>query len=198
MKRDYPVLEELRKEFGMNKVIPQKYEHVILKVLSHYPELRETTIEFRLKASHPVPHSTSVSFGSLLKLQVKYVINLLEKAEPPFEQALFRNLPEGAQPGVIGHELGHVLLYKKMGPLSAFKKALSQPGMREKRSRERAADIIALEHGLGFELYTHAVYIRTIDGYMERRKDLEVCYLHPHEILEALPPDQLHAVNTPH
>src|ERR1041384_7274199 len=101
MKHNYPGIGELRKDFGRRKIIPRKYEDVILKALSHYPELQDTPIEFRLKNNHHLPHQTVPALGSLLKFQYKYVVNILEEAPPPMEQALFRNLPETAQLGVI-------------------------------------------------------------------------------------------------
>jgi hypothetical protein len=52
-----------------------------------------------------------------------------------------------------------------------------------------------IERGLGFELYLHATYLRKIPGFMEIRKDIEVNSLNPHEILEALPPEQLQEVH---
>ena len=69
--------------------------------------------------------------------------------------------------------------------------ATSAPG----RKAEREADVLTIEHGLGFELYTFACYIRGIPGYVDERKQIDINHLHPNEILEALPPEQLQEIH---
>jgi hypothetical protein len=195
MKKDYPPLAELKSEFGKNKTIPSQYEGSILRALSHYPELKETKIEFRLRTDHPVPYGTTPAVMSVLNPLAKrgYVISLLEKAQPPMEHVLFRNLPLEAQVAVIGHELGHVLQFET-GKASVLRTIISYATPRTQRELERGADICCIEHGLGFELYTHAKFIRAIKGYLEERKEIDVNYLHPNEILETLPPEQLSGI----
>jgi hypothetical protein len=192
--KNYPPLAELRKEFSTNKLIPSRYEEFILKALSHYPELKETPIHFKLKENHPVPYGTSPAISTLMKPAHKrtYVVSILEKEKPPIEQALFKNLPPPARIGVIAHELGHVLQFMKQSLPGVMKTALRFSSQEQTREIERGADISAIEHGLGFELYTHARYIRTIPGYVQVRKEIEINYLHPHEILESIPPEELH------
>jgi hypothetical protein len=192
--KKYPPLHELKKEFSGQKTIPLKYEEPILKALSHYPELKDIPIHFKLKDKHPVPYGTTPAPSTIIKRAHKrtYTISLLEKATPPMEQALFRNLPEPAQLGVIGHELGHVLQFSRRSLPGMMKTALKLTTQEEMREMERGADIAAIEHGLGFELYTHARFIRSIPGYLQERKDIEINYLHPHEILESLAPEDLH------
>jgi hypothetical protein len=189
MKKEYPPLPVLKKEFGKNKEIPPAYEEVILRALSHYPELKETHIKFQLKDKHPVPYGTTPTIGSVLKAgkNRSYVISLLEEADLPTRQVLFKNLPEEGQRAVIGHELGHVLQFVKSSPAGLLKKALQYVHMNSRRDVERGADIQAIEHGLGFELYVHAVYIRKVPGYVQQRKEIETDYLKPQEILDTLP-----------
>lgn len=194
MKKEYPPLTELKKGFAVNKVIPKVYEESILRALSHYPELKNTNIHFKLKDKHPVPYNTvSSSLKALSKR--KYIISILEKAEPPTEMALFKNLPEEARLGVIGHELGHIIEFSKKSLPSLLFNAIKFSSPEETRKAERTADVHAIEHGLGFELYTHARYIRAIPGYTELRKDIDINYLHPNEILESLKPEELHESN---
>src|SRR4051794_22944838 len=97
----------LKKEVGLNKVIPSKYEKPILKALSAYPELKHIRIHFKLTSKHPVPYGTTPTFASLFRKAGKriYYITILEEAQEPERSALFRNLPEEAQIAVIAHEL---------------------------------------------------------------------------------------------
>jgi hypothetical protein len=200
MKKEFPPSHQLKKAFSTNKIIPAKYEAVILKALSCYPELKKIPIEFRLRQKHPVPYGTTPVLTNVIMPQSKrkYIVSLLEKAPPPTEQALFKNLPEEAQLGVLGHELGHVLQFSERGVPSMIKSALKSKNSSKIRHFEREADISAIEHGLGFELYTHARYIRAIPGYLEHRKDLDINYLHPHEILESLPAEKHNEIRNAH
>lgn len=188
-KKEYPSIDRLRNEFGRNKKYPSEFEEVILKALSHYPELKEVNIEFRLKDSHAVPYGTSPAFSDVLRSPAKrrYVISLLDAADHPFKMALFRNLPEEAQRAVIGHELGHVVQFVQTNPAGLAGIALAYTNLKGRRKLERGADILAIEHGLGFELYVHAVFIRRIPGYVDKRKEIDTDYLKPQEILDTLP-----------
>jgi hypothetical protein len=51
---------------------------------------------------------------------------------------------------------------------------------------ERGADKGAIEHGCGQQLYKHALYLRSIPGYVEKRPAINKYYLKPYEILELL------------
>jgi hypothetical protein len=189
MKKEYLSLHQLKQEFGKHKEIPSQYEEVILKALSHYPELKNVTIRFDLKNSHPVPYGTTPAAATVLRSGKKrqYIISLLEEAELPMRGVLFKNLPEEAQRAVIGHELGHVVQFMKKSVPGLIKTALSYSNVHTRREAERGADILAIEHGLGFELYVHAVFIRRVPGYVQSRKEIETDYLKPQEILDTLP-----------
>jgi hypothetical protein len=67
-----------------------------------------------------------------------------------------------------------------------LKLLLTYPFPSYKRKAERGADITAINRGFGEGLYAHAVYIRSIPGYLEMRPDINKYYLKPNEILELL------------
>jgi hypothetical protein len=104
---------EIQNNWGMNKVIPDKYAKPILTALSHYPELKYARIFFKLTDQHPVPYGTTPTFLSLFRRSAKrtYYITLLEKSNGPEEAALYKNLPYEGQVAVIAHELMHVLQF---------------------------------------------------------------------------------------
>jgi hypothetical protein len=176
-------LQELKKEFGRRKVIPAGYESVILKALSHFPELKDVRIHFEFKSVHPVPYGTTPTFASFFKKPEwrTYIVTLLTEAKGPAQKALFHNLPEDAQIGVIGHELSHVLQYHRCRNKTLFKMVVFFPLVR--KFMEQDADRKTIEHGLGVYLYKWATYIRTIPGYLRQRPQINIYYLTPHEIL---------------
>jgi hypothetical protein len=168
-----------------NKKIIKKYEEPILTALRSYPELKDVRIHFKTVKKHPVPYSTSPSFNSLFSSKQKriYHVYLLEDAKGPEEKALFKNLKFEGQVAVIAHELVHVLQFHSCSRAELIKMALQYPFPGKKRELERDADKGAIEHGFGKHLYEHALYLRSIPGYIRKRPELNMYYLQPFEIL---------------
>jgi len=185
-------LLNLKREWAINKVIPAIYEEQILTALSYYPELRLVQIHFKLTDKHPVPYGTTPTFASIFKPAARriYYVTLLEVAKEPERSALFKNLPYDAQVAVIAHELVHVIQYQSQTVLSLIKFMIMYTIPAFKKIIERAADKGAIEHGLGQGLYKHAVHLRNIPGYLQKRPEINKYYLKPHEILEKLKPSE--------
>ncbi len=142
-------LNKLRIEFGLNKQIPKKYEIVILTVLSHYPELKNVSIEFRLKYSSSVPYNTHPTFGSIFRKpdQRNYIVNILEEAKESMVRPLFKNLTEDAQVVVIEHEVAHVWQFHSCTRIQQAKMLalFLKPAFLDKT--ERATDVGAIPSG---------------------------------------------------
>jgi hypothetical protein len=181
-------ITELAQKAGRNKKIPARYEEPILTALAAYPELERIRIRFNLADQHPVPYGTTptvLSFFRRPKNRV-YDITLLEEAKEPLQSALFKNLTEQMQTAVIAHELVHVLQFNARSRKEMIKLLLTYPFPSRKKKLEKGADIGAINHGFGEGLYAHAVYIRSIPGYLKKRPDINKYYLKPDEILELL------------
>lgn len=181
--KEFPLAEE---ELRRNKVIPAKYEKVILRALSHYPELSGVPIEFKLVKHAAAPYGTKPSMTSRMSSPKsrKYIVTILEKAKPPMEQALMGNMPATEQLGAIGHELAHVVQYQsRKSGLKLFKMLAKYALPSYRRKVERDADLCTIEHGLGKNLLAHANFIRKIPGYVENRKSIDKNYLLPEEIV---------------
>ena len=195
MKRNYPTGPELMNLHGHNKQIPAEYEEHIFLALHHFPELAQVRIKFRGAEQLEYPLKTTPSRISLLAPPGKrtYTISILTEAPEPMEKALLKNLPHEAKIAALAHELAHVVQFEKSGALQAVSMSLhTGNGYRE---LERGADIMVIEHGLGFELYTLASYLQKIPSLFETYRHADVNRLNPNEILEALPPDQLQEVH---
>jgi hypothetical protein len=176
----------MKKEHLKNMRIPEKYEAVILDVLAAYPELHNAHIHFLLKRKHSVPYGTVPTPASIFRKPENrvYQISLLEEAEPPTRYVLFDYLTTEMQKGVIAHELIHVLQFRECSRKQLIKRMLGFAKQSVRRKLERAADKGAIEHGFGEELYQHAIYMRSVPGYVEQRPSINTDYLLPHEILE--------------
>lgn len=173
-------------DMSSNKIIPAPYRDVILQALLFYPELENEHIEFRPVKFHVVPYATAPAATSIFRRaqQRKYVVFLKEESRGPEVQALFRNLPPGAQVGIIAHELGHVVQYRSLSaPRLALMLLLYGLPPLQKRI-ESGADKQAIAHGAGEHLLEWATFIRRIPGYMKQSPRHERYYLKPGQIEE--------------
>ena len=193
MKRKYKDLQELKSGFSTNKKFPAEYQEEILVALSHFPELKEARIRFVVVDSHDHPFHTTVSHAGLFspKARRHYTVHIARAAKLAPDEALMQQLPFEARVAAMAHELAHIVQLEKKGGV----KGLTFMKHEADRTMEREADICVIEHGLGFELYTHASYLRTIPGLIDTYRHADINRLHPNEILEALPPDQLQEVH---
>lgn len=140
-------------QFAHNKQFPAVIEKNILKALSFYPELQNTTINFIFKRSI----KTSVMqaqpvFKSLLKKRVnrRYRINIsahfkLIHCDMPITQ-----IPDDVMVGWIGHELGHILDYESMSNAQMVRFGYRYYFQSEfVKHAEMVADSLAVERGMG-------------------------------------------------
>lgn len=185
---DKEEIKKYRKRYSIYKIIPSQYETPILVALSKFPELKYVRIHFKLVSKGGGAYYTTPSPVSFVKPAEKrtYYVHILESAPFPESAALFKNLDFEEQEAVIAHELSHVVQFNKRSVAQLLKMVLLFAIPRFKRAVERAADIAAIEHGFGQGLYRHAIYLRSIPGYLKKRPDLNKYYLKPSEILARL------------
>ena len=181
-------LLKLKADFGKNKIIPAVYEEPILVALSHYSELKDTAIEFKLVQKQSVAYRSTPVFRTIFNRAGKrrYRVSILEQAQPPLQMALLKYCPPETRAGVIGHELAHVLQYERMKRPRLLRFLFLYLLKSARRKIERGADQLTVFHGLGHELFLHACYIRSIPGYLRERPSLDSDYLKPMEIMAYL------------
>lgn len=155
-------MEELKKLYTFNKVIPHEYEKQIIIALSYFPELKNTTIEFILKNTNTPLSSKPKLFGLLQSAKSrKYIITISEESNSKLEPILFKNLNFNAQIGVLGHELSHVSDYITKGFSKMSNLLLIQIFSKKQVDRfEYRTDHICINHGLGFQLLDWSTSIR--------------------------------------
>lgn len=118
--------------------------------LQYYPELEETSIEFRRKkigtlmAARP---KLNFIFRKRAKREYVIFINTLPGNEC---NHLLKDMTVCAKTGIIGHEYAHILTYEEMsnGRLLLF----ACTYLFRKKKIERETDLIAVERGLGDQI----------------------------------------------
>ena len=156
-------LDSLKHAFGTHKSIPLEFEAPILVALSFYPELKQTTIVFRVKKTK-TPLTSRPNFWGLFRNAKKrtYYVTLSEQSTPELNPILFKNLDFNAQIGVIGHELAHVSAYctqslggiLRLGWIHLFSK-------KNVDAFENSTDRRCIQHGLGYQLLDWSIAVRT-------------------------------------
>lgn len=187
---DSSLYEALLAEFGQHKSLAKGFELQCLIALSHYPELKEVSIDFLVEpaflplASRPDP--VTVLFPWINR---KYLVIISNESADFFEPILMRNLPFNEQVGVVGHELAHTLYYMNKSSLQLGCIAYCYEYDNDFHTNfERDTDKRGVAHGLGYQLYDYAFFVRRAFGNSEEEIAAEEgdTYLSPHEILEEM------------
>jgi len=147
-------------EFGNNKKLPKGFELQALLALKHYPELLDTKIDF-IVDDVSIPLSSRPHWSSMFRSAKNrtYQVIIDSELEGPREALLLKNQPFNAQVGIIGHELAHTVYYLNRSFFGIVGNALCQ--FTDCRIKfERATDRRLIDHGLGWQRYDHAIFVR--------------------------------------
>ncbi|TBW28516.1 hypothetical protein [Gramella sp. KN1008] len=182
-----------------NKIVPDTIWREAYVALSHYPELKDTPIEFRFKKNIKKSFmQAQPKLGGLFKKKENrsYLILINEEFSIEDEKLDISMVPSEVLIGWIGHELGHIMDYRDRSALGliwfGLKYITSDNYIRE---AERAADTYAVNHGLGEQIIATKDFIlnhsRLSDIYKARIEDL---YLSQEEIMVLI--DEIHEETT--
>ncbi len=171
-----------------NKVVPEAIVKEVQIALSHYPDLRETPIEFRFKKKIKMSFmQAQPKFSGLFKNKKdrSYVIMISESFHIENEEFEISEIPSEVLIGWIGHELGHVMDYQDRSGFNLLIfgiKYLTSSGFI--KEAERAADTFAVNHGMGNYILATKDFILNNTHLSELYKArIKRLYLSPDEIL---------------
>ncbi len=148
-------------QYATNKVIPRQYQRPILLALSHFPELKEMNIIFRIKKQYS-PLITKPDFKSIFKRKGHrtYIVTISDKTIDTLKPLLFQNLAFEEQVGVIGHELSHVIDFNSKNFVQTIGIGIGHVSKKYLDRMEYNTDRICIEHGLGEYLLAYAKHVR--------------------------------------
>ena len=173
--------DSLRKIYGLNKKFIPILELQSLIALSHYPELINTTITFRMADKESIAKTTFTFFSVFKKKNKHFIIYLNNKKENTgftLEEA-----PFNAQIGAIAHELAHVADFKKKNFFETAWWAIQYLNKKNRIRLERQTDALTVKHTLGWQLYDFVDFIMNGSFANEQYKTFKYTYyLHLNEI----------------
>lgn len=180
-----------------NKIIPKSLEEEALKALAFYPELAETSIEFKFKDN--IKKSTMQAqprFASFFKGKKnrEYLILISRNIQIDGEKFTMDDIPSDVKIGWLGHELGHVMDYSQRTNVGMFifgvKYLFSSAHIKEV---ERAADTFAISHGMGDYILRTKNFILDNADLSEKYKDrIRRLYISPEEVMELINENKVH------
>jgi hypothetical protein len=178
-------MQETKKE----NIIPFSIKTEALKALSYYPELKNTSIEFKFKKHIKKSiMQAQPRFLSLLKGKKNrsYKILISESFEIGGQHYSTENIPENVLIGWLGHELGHVMDYRNRSSLNLIwfgvKYYLSDSYIQK---AERAADTYAVEKNMDTYILETKNFILNNTNLSEVYKArIKKYYLSPDEIVK--------------
>ncbi|WP_317127433.1 hypothetical protein [Aequorivita ciconiae] len=174
-----------------NKIIPENIKEEALQALSFFPELAETSIEFKFKDN--IKKSTMQAqprFASFFKPKQdrEYLILISRKIQIEGENFTMDDIPSDVKIGWIGHELGHVLDYHdrtNVGLIILGIKYLLLPSSIKKV--ERTADTYAISHGMGAYILKTKNFILDNANLSEKyKRRIRRLYISPEEVMELI------------
>lgn len=145
-----------------NKEIPAAFAAPISEALSHYPELKNTKITWRIRHAY-TPLATRPAFTSFFKRKDKrsYIITISDKTIDTLEHLLYKNLSYDEQVGIMGHELGHVVDFRNKNIIQSAGNLWGHLSKKYIDRMEYNTDMICIRHGLGKQLEKYSAYVRT-------------------------------------
>ncbi|MFV8281516.1 hypothetical protein ACNKXS_08220 [Christiangramia marina] len=178
-----------------NKIVPDNIWRETYVALSHYPELKDTPIEFKFKKNIKksfMQAQPKLSGFFKNRKNRSYVIYINEKFKIEDETFSVKDVPSEVLIGWLGHELGHVMDYRDRSAIDmlwfGIRYVTSNNYIRE---AERAADTYAVNHGLGQNIIATKDFIlnhsKLSESYKSRIQDL---YLSQEEIMVLI--DEIH------
>ncbi|MCG2431755.1 hypothetical protein [Aequorivita xiaoshiensis] len=174
-----------------NKIIPENIKKEVIEAISYYPELYDTSIEFKFKNN--IKKSTMQAqprFASFFKSKEnrEYVILISRNIQIEGEKFTIDDIPSDVIIGWIGHELGHVMDYRNRTNVGMLifgvKYLFSSAHIKEV---ERAADTYAIAHGMGDYILKTKNFILDNANLSEKYKErIRRLYISPEEVMELI------------
>jgi len=176
-----PKLDSMKTNFGLNKILPKKYELASLVALSYYPELKFTPINFVVKKLNSTMAARPAGLQFLRpkgKRKYKVLLNNINP-EVPLDSASFN-----AKIGIIGHEFAHIVDYESKSTVRLICNAFGYANKNFRAKFERSTDQRTINHGLFWQCFDFSTYVfkyhKANPKYLEYKRKY---YMAPEEII---------------
>jgi hypothetical protein len=148
-----------------------------------YPELNDVTIDIVFKSiKTTMAARPRLSFLFISKDKRKYKI-IINNDYYKYKGVRFEELSLNAKVGVFGHELAHILDYETKSRWTVLQTGVNYLFKKGKKRLESKVDYIAIERGLGWQIFDFSDYVlNRSDCCPDYKKLKEEFYFNPGEI----------------
>ncbi len=169
--------------YGYRKGLINEFSLSALVALSYYPELDSTKIDFKYKKIRTIMVARPKLHCLFFKKENRPYQIIINKSKT-FRDSLFVNMSFNGKTGIMGHELAHIYDYSDRSVLGLIWFGIKYM-LFSKREIERYTDRIAIERGLGWQLYDAYSYIHNNQQGLPEKyiKNKMEYYLKPREII---------------
>jgi len=179
------ILDSLKKAYPNTKNISPEFELAFYTAVSHYPELKETNIDLKLRklnfsmAARPAKR--------VLANRKERVYRVYANIKKDFGGVLPATLKFNQKVGVIGHELAHILDYSNKSLCKLVGTGIGYLFVSYRRNTEKNTDIETIKHGMGWQLYDYKDFLFNHSDASEKyKKKKSNVYLNEKELKELI------------
>lgn len=172
-----------------NKIIPLQILESANIALSHYPTLKDTPIEFKIKKGLKTSFmKAQPKIKSILNpaKKRKYQILISDTFSLENKSLKLNQIPKNVMIGWLGHELGHIMDYKERSSWDLIIFGLGYSFSENRiREAERIADSYAVSHHMkDYILATKNFILNHTDLSDKYKARIKRLYVSPEEILK--------------
>lgn len=170
-----------------NKIIPDEILKEANVALAHYPELKDVSIEFKFKKHIQKSFmQAQPKFTDIFKKERRYLVLMNWKLSMEHKKYSITKIPPDALIGWLGHELGHLMDYRRKSGLDLMIFGLRYlTSYKFIRKAERTADIFAITHGMKDYILSTKNFILRHTGFSATyKKRIKRLYLSPEELMQ--------------
>lgn len=163
--------------------IPEQGQTSFLVAISYFPELSNSRIQLKYRKIRTTLN-VRPTIGSLIfngREKRNYIIRI--NCSLKDSVITLNEVPSGAQVGLIGHELSHIVDYRSKNIWGIISRAFAYLSKQGKTRFEKEIDGIAIKHGLGSALYQWSNYVLYhSDASFKYKRFKSNIYMKPEEI----------------
>jgi len=177
-----------KEKLNVKSELNNSTKEALEEAISHFPELSDIQIEVEEKNIRTTMASRPKANFLTRKKEKRVYRLLINNVAGKHNVPLLDELSYRQKVGLIGHELSHIVDYMNRSKWDITKLATSYLTKNGKQKTEHRVDKIAIDHGLGEEVYLYTKFIFEHEEISNDYKKFKASvYYSPTQLLQLMP-----------